>query len=368
MSDPSPPSTTSTTKPQFAPRSHNDVYPFIHPKKFKGALQDKVTIITGSAGAIGQALAESFSVAGAKLVLTYNNTPPPTTLREKCVDLGAGDVAFVKCNVAELEGCEDLVKQVIKHYGRVDILINNAGANSLGLFDTQPPEAFIHELAVNLHGPYYLMRLLLPHFKSQRSGCILNIASRAGTVAIPYSTGYCAGKAALINLTACVQKEVDIDRLDDVHLYSLHLGGIKSAMTLSKYSPSSISTLPPATHSVFTNSFNTLYNDSPYLNGMACVALASGIAKHVLRGKYVDVGQDLEDILAQAEAIKLDEELYSLHTSFLGGLVNGVPGIGAGTGNDAAKEVDGEDGVVTGKEGKELKERGRQETFEFPGF
>lgn len=47
MSDPSPPSTTSTTQPQFAPRSHNDVYPFIHPKKFKGALQDKVTIITG---------------------------------------------------------------------------------------------------------------------------------------------------------------------------------------------------------------------------------------------------------------------------------------------------------------------------------
>ncbi|KAJ4392907.1 hypothetical protein N0V85_006769, partial [Neurospora sp. IMI 360204] len=193
-------------------------------------------------------------------------------------------------------------------------------------FDTQPPEAFIHELAVNLHGPYYLMRLLLPHFKSQRSGCVLNIASRAGTVAIPYSTGYCASKAALINLTACVQKEIDVEGLDDVHLYSLHPGGIKSAMTLSnptrpgqaEYSPSSISTLPAAaTRSAFTSAFDTLYNDSPYLNGMACVALASGIAKHVLRGKYVDVGQDLEDILAQAEAIKQDENLYSLHTRFL---------------------------------------------------
>ncbi|KAK3347959.1 hypothetical protein B0H65DRAFT_160894 [Neurospora tetraspora] len=74
---------------------------------------------------------------------------------------------------------------------------------------------------------------------------------------------------------------------------------------------------------------------------MTCVALASGIAKHVLRGKYVDVGQDLEDILAQAEAINQDENLYSLHTSFLGGLGNG--GTGAGAGSAGMKE--GEEGV-----------------------
>ena len=99
--------------------------------------------------------------------------------------------------------------------------------------DAQPPEDFIHDLSVNLHGPYYLMRLLLPHFRTQKSGCVLNISSRAGTVAIPYSTSYCASKAALINLTSCVQKEMDIEGLgEDVHLYSIHPGGIKSAMTL----------------------------------------------------------------------------------------------------------------------------------------
>ena len=101
----------------------------------------------------------------------------------------------------------------------------------------QDPRDFIHDIAVNFHGPYYLMRLLLPKFREQRSGCVLNIASRAGTVAIPYSTSYCASKAALINLTACTQREMDVEGLDDVHLYSLHPGGIKSAMTLkSTYS------------------------------------------------------------------------------------------------------------------------------------
>lgn len=96
---------------------------------------------------------------------------------------------------------------------------------------TQEPQDFIHEMAVNFHGPYYLVRLLMPHFRAQRHGCVLNIASRAGAIYIPFSTGYCASKAALINLTGCVQKEVDVDGLNDIHLYALHPGGVQSEMT-----------------------------------------------------------------------------------------------------------------------------------------
>jgi hypothetical protein len=86
-----------------------------------------------------------------------------------------------------------------------------------------------------------------------------------------------------------------------------------------------VNNLPPQARAWFANALD-VYNDSPYLNGMVCVALATGIGKRVLRGKYFDVGQDLEDVLAQAEAIKADPDLYSLHTSFLGELTNsGVP-------------------------------------------
>lgn len=62
------------------------------------------------------------------------------------------------------------------------------------------------------------------------------------------------------------------------------------------------------------------YNDSPYLNGMTCVALATGLARHILRGRYFDVGQDLEDVLAPGAtaAIKADPELYILHTRYVG--------------------------------------------------
>ncbi|KAK4186300.1 hypothetical protein QBC35DRAFT_274172 [Podospora australis] len=329
---------------QLVPRFRSDVYPFIAPAKFRGSLKDKVTIITGAAGAIGQGLAESFAVAGAKLVLTYNNTPPPAALQERCLKFGATSVDFVMCDVADLKGCEELVRKTLEEKGRVDVLVNNAGANGLGPMDAQAPEDFIHEIAVNFHGPYYLMRFFLPHFKAQGEGCVLNIASRAGTVAIPYSTSYCASKAALINLTACTQKEIDIEGLGEkVHLYSLHPGGIKSKMTLKKYSEDSVASLPAQAQKRFANALD-IYNDSPYLNGMVCVALATGVGKEVLRGRYFDVGQDLEDVLAQGEALKRDPDLYSLHTSFLGGLKNG--GVPPG-------------GYPEKKEG---------EGFEFPGF
>ena len=93
----------------------------------------------------------------------------------------------------------------------------------------------------------------------------------------------------------------------------------------TEYAAESVANLPPQARDRYTNTLD-IYNDSPYLNGMVCVALATGVGKHALRGKYFDVGQDLEDVLSQADALRADPDLYSLHTSFLGELTNsGMP-------------------------------------------
>ena len=112
---------------------------------------------------------------------------------------------------------------------------------------------------------------------------------------------------------------------------------------MAEYGPKSVSQLPVQAQAWFNSLLDSgIYDDSPYLNGMVCVALATGIARHVLRGRYIDVGQDLEDILAQAQALKDNPDLYMLHTTFLGGLPNaGLP----------------PGGYPAGKE-----------RFEFPGF
>ncbi|ERT00948.1 uncharacterized protein SPSK_07699 [Sporothrix schenckii 1099-18] len=312
-------------------RIHNEVYPFIYPSKFRGSLQDKVAVITGAAGAIGQGHAESFAVAGCRLFLVYNRTPPPDTLEARCRQLGAANVHFVQCNVSELASCEKLVHHILEATiddshasGRVDILVNNAGANMLAPMYEQDPRDFLYDMAVNFNGPYCLMRLLMPTFRAQRSGCVINIASRAGTVILPWSTSYCASKAALINLTGCIQMEADAEGFSDIHLYALHPGGVRSTMVTKKYSDESVSALP-----VGTSQYRGLldfYNDSVYLGGMVSVALATGVAKHALRGRYFDVGHDLEDVLAHAAEIRASPELYSLHTSFVGGLSNATMG------------------------------------------
>ncbi len=170
-------------------------------------------------------------MAGCNLFLVYNRTPPPPALEARCKQFGAAGVTFVQCNVSELESCERLVAQVLEATGgRADVLVNNAGANMLSPMYAQDPRDFLYDMAVNFNGPYCLMRLLMPTFRAQRSGCVINIASRAGTVVIPWSTSYCASKAALINLTGCVQKEADAEGFTDIHLYSLHPGGVRSAM------------------------------------------------------------------------------------------------------------------------------------------
>ena len=64
-------------------------------------------------------------------MLTYNTTPPPPTLKDRCLGLGATAVTFIQCNVADLHGCESVVRHALEAHGRVDILINNAGVNVL---------------------------------------------------------------------------------------------------------------------------------------------------------------------------------------------------------------------------------------------
>ncbi len=92
-------------------------------------------------------------------------------------------------------------------------------------------------------------------------------------------------------------------------------------LTISpEYSEASISQLPPA--AARFRGVTEYYTDSPYLSGMTSVALATGIAKDALKGRYFDVTQDLEEVISQADAIKADPLLYGLGTTFLGGLSN----------------------------------------------
>ncbi|KAH7146829.1 hypothetical protein B0J13DRAFT_500713 [Dactylonectria estremocensis] len=301
---------------QYSPRLHNEIYPFIEPAKFKGSLQDKVVLITGSTGTIGRALAECFAVAGAKLVLVYNRTPAKPDFKEQCTKLGVSSVTFIQCDISDLTSCRELVKK--KSVGSIDVLVNNAGVDHLGPLHSHDPERLLDGLAVNLLGPFYPARLVIPGFMQRKQGCIINIASRGGTIDIPFNTIYSTSKAALTRMTSCWQLELDSTGCDDIHMYALHPGAVHSELTSAGMTPLG---LYPHVGKMFLDSLKT-FKDSPHLSGMVSVALATGIAKEALKGKYFNVQQDLEDVITQASTIRADPELYTLNTKFLGGLEN----------------------------------------------
>ncbi|EXL91416.1 hypothetical protein FOIG_15453 [Fusarium odoratissimum NRRL 54006] len=265
-------------------------------------------------------MAECFSVAGAHLVLTYNRNKPSLDFLNRCRALGAAAATPIHCNVSDLDSCQNLIKELDSTVGKIDILINNAGVDSIGPMHIKDPATIIKDLAINLHGPLFLMRLVMPGFIQAGRGTIINIASRGGTVDLPFNTTYSTSKAALIRLTSSWQAELQLGGHDGIQLYAIHPGAVPSQMT-SAVHPEEImgaySHLVKGMAQVLEN-----FKDSPYLSGMVSVALATGIAKDCLNGRYFDVQQDLGDVLAQASALRDHSDLYKMQVAFLGDLPN----------------------------------------------
>ncbi|KAG4286424.1 hypothetical protein FPRO06_07684 [Fusarium proliferatum] len=305
---------------QQPPRIHNEIYPFLHPSKFRNSLKGQVVLITGALGTIAGAIAECFATAGARLFLSDIQPSLPDSTKDHLLHLGANAVHYSRCDVGNPNECEELVKQTISTVGDIDVLINGAGVVGIRVFHKQDPALFLRDMAINFNGPLVLMRLVLPSFIERRRGCVINIASKAATVDFPFNISYCTSKAALIKLTSVLQAEVDeVTPSSDINLYAIHPGAVRSGMkTADGHHDAALAEFPQ----VFSRfeEWMKRFTGSPHLAGMSCVALATGIAKDVLRGRYYDVEQDLEDVIAQASLLKADPLLHTLNISMLGSL------------------------------------------------
>ena len=309
---------TGAADTALQPPLHNQIYPAIDPAKFKGVHKGKVVIVTGAQRGIGQAIATQFAYSGATLALADISKEGLKETIEACEKVGAKAMGF-KCDVTKHDDCAKVVDEVENTLGPIDVLVNNAGTATQYPFHLMSAESFSREMAVNLTGPMNFMSLLIPRFRSRKRGCVINMASRSGTISSPFCSSYNTSKAALIRLTRCIQMEVDYDGLTDIHLYALHPGAVVSAMSQSgvpqvmrDHYPDFAAMLP-----TWKAKFKTDRN----VAGCTAVALAAGIAKDVLRGRFFDVEQDLGFVTAHGKEIT-DRELYELKVDFLGGLPN----------------------------------------------
>lgn len=164
-------------------------------------LKGKVALITGAASGIGESAAELFAKNGAKLILTDISEENGQKLVEKIKSSG-GEAVFFKADVSQPKASEESVAEAVKHFGKLDIAVNNAGiggeqapAGEYGI------EAWDKVIGINLSGVFYGMRYQIPEMLKNSKGSIINVASILGTVGFANSAAYVAAKHGVVGLT-----------------------------------------------------------------------------------------------------------------------------------------------------------------------
>jgi NADP-dependent 3-hydroxy acid dehydrogenase YdfG len=165
------------------------------------SLKDKVVIITGASSGVGEAAARQFAKAGAHVVLAARSANKIAALAD---DLGGLAVAT---DVTRSEDLARLVEQTIARFGRIDVLVNNAGANARGDYASLALGDVETIIQTNLLGPIRLTHIALPHLAATK-GVVVNVASIAGHVPLPGEAAYCSSKWGLRGFTFAVREEL----------------------------------------------------------------------------------------------------------------------------------------------------------------
>lgn len=170
-------------------------------------LKDKVVIVTGGAGGIGRETAALFGREGAKIVVAdYAEEQGQDAVRQ--LEEEGTECIFVKVNVADHESAEEMVEKAIEKFGRVDVLINNAGITRDAMLKKLSKEHWQQVLDVNLSGVFHCTQAVLPHMTEQGSGSIINTSSIVGVHGNIGQTNYAATKSGVIGMTKTWSKEL----------------------------------------------------------------------------------------------------------------------------------------------------------------
>lgn len=168
----------------------------------------QTAIVTGGSRGIGRAVAVRLAKDGMNLVINYRGNSAAAEETERlCRELGA-EVLLVQGDVSRAEDCEKLAAQAKEAFGRVDVLVNNAGITRDGLLARMTEEDFRAVLDVNLVGPWNMMKAVNRIMMKQRYGRIVNLSSVTGLMGNMGQTNYAAAKAGILGMTKSYTREV----------------------------------------------------------------------------------------------------------------------------------------------------------------
>lgn len=172
-------------------------------------LTGKVAVVTGSTKGIGLAIAERMLNEGASVVISARTAFDVADVSRRLGDNALG----VPCDVADPGECQRLVDATVERFGRLDVLVNNAGFGTFKSIADMTVEEWRRQIDVNLGGVFYCSKAALPHLIASGDGFIINIGSLAGRNFFAGGTGYNASKAGLVALTEAMMLDVRYDNV-----------------------------------------------------------------------------------------------------------------------------------------------------------
>jgi len=171
-------------------------------------LTGKAAIITGGSKGLGQAMACGLASAGADVLLTSRHESEATAAADRiAIDYGHRALGMA-ADVTNAAQVQSMVERAMQEFGRIDILINNAGINIRGPMESLTLEEFQEVNHVNVNGPWLCSRAVLPQMKAAGTGRIIHLASTLGVVGLANRTPYTASKGAIVQLTRAMALEL----------------------------------------------------------------------------------------------------------------------------------------------------------------
>lgn len=170
--------------------------------------EKKVAIITGGSRGIGKEIAKKFAKKNYNLVINYVSEKTNTEELKKEFEALGAEVLFIKTNVTSYEECEKMAKDAINKFGKIDVLVNNAGVTKDSLLLRMKEEDFDTVINVNLKGTFNVTKACIPYMMKKKSGKIVNISSVVGISGNSGQANYAASKAGIIGFTKSVAKEL----------------------------------------------------------------------------------------------------------------------------------------------------------------
>lgn len=168
----------------------------------------KVAVVTGASRGIGRAIALELASRGAAVVINYNGSEERAREVQKEIEEKGGEAEIRQWNVADYKACEQAVRDIVKKYGKINILVNNAGITKDGLLMGMSREDFDSVVDVNLGGTFNMLRFVSRQMLRQKSGRIVNMASVVGIAGNAGQANYAASKAGVIGLTKTAAREL----------------------------------------------------------------------------------------------------------------------------------------------------------------